>query len=125
MGHNGSESGSDRGSGSCGVAEAPSSSSSSSASQRPEYLRILSAAQYGAVTAPPDEPLQILAGPGSGKTRVLVARVAWLILEHDMNPRDLVVVTFTNKAANEMRQRLHALIGQQRTSQLVLGRCPS
>lgn len=90
---------------------------------RPPYLSRLSEAQYKAVTSPPDEPLQILAGPGSGKTRVLVCRVAWLVLEQNLDPRDLVVVTFTNKAANEMRHRLNALIGQYRTSLLILGKC--
>lgn len=89
--------------------------------ERPSYLSILSQAQYGAVTADPDEPLQILAGPGSGKTRVLVSRVAWLILEKKISPRDMVVVTFTNKAANEMKERLLKLIGKEQTENLVLG----
>lgn len=88
---------------------------------RPSYLSVLSEAQYNAVTADPDEPLQILAGPGSGKTRVLVSRVAWLILENKISPRDMVVVTFTNKAANEMKERLLKLIGKERTDNLVLG----
>jgi DNA helicase-2/ATP-dependent DNA helicase PcrA len=87
----------------------------------PHYLASLSKAQYDAVTAPPNIPLQILAGPGSGKTRVLVARVTWLILANDIRPNHLVVVTFTNKAANEMRQRLHKLIGPERTANLILG----
>lgn len=89
--------------------------------ERPSYLSVLSEAQYNAVTADPDEPLQILAGPGSGKTRVLVSRVAWLILEKKISPRDMVVVTFTNKAANEMKERLLKLIGKERTDNLVLG----
>ncbi|MCO5576836.1 hypothetical protein L7F22_030656 [Adiantum nelumboides] len=89
--------------------------------ERPAYLSILSEAQYNAVTADPDEPLQILAGPGSGKTRVLVSRVAWLILEKKISPRDMVVVTFTNKAANEMKERLLKLIGKERTENLILG----
>lgn len=87
------------------------------------YLTSLSQAQRDAATAHPDVPLQILAGPGSGKTRVLVARVAWLILAHNVAPGDLVVVTFTNKAANEMRQRLVKLIGPERTAALILGGC--
>lgn len=91
----------------------------------PPYLASLSKAQYDAVTAPPNIPLQILAGPGSGKTRVLVARVTWLILANNIRPNDLVVVTFTNKAANEMRQRLHKLIGPERTANLILGGCIS
>lgn len=92
----------------------------------PPYLASLSRAQYKAVTAPPNVPLQILAGPGSGKTRVLVARVTWLILANRVRPNDLVVVTFTNKAANEMRQRLNKLIGPERTANLILGGwCPA
>lgn len=91
-------------------------------SDLPPYLSSLSRAQYDAVTAAPNVPLQILAGPGSGKTRVLVARVAWLILAQEIRPTDLVVVTFTNKASNEMKQRLIKLIGPERTSQLVLGK---
>jgi superfamily I DNA/RNA helicase len=89
----------------------------------PPYLASLSRAQYDAVTASPEIPLQILAGPGSGKTRVLVARVTWLILANGIRPNDLVVVTFTNKAANEMRQRLQKLIGPERTANLILGEC--
>lgn len=86
------------------------------------FLATLSRAQYEAATAPADVPLQILAGPGSGKTRVLVARVAWLIEHEQINPRNLVVVTFTNKAAGEMKKRLFGLIGPYRTANLVLGK---
>lgn len=93
----------------------------SSTAEQPAYLASLSEAQREAVTAPADEPLQILAGPGSGKTRVLVSRVAWLNQHHAINPRDLIVVTFTNKAANEMRVRLTKLIGAHRTSLLAMG----
>lgn len=94
---------------------------SGGSSDMPPYLSSLSKAQYNAVTADPNIPLQILAGPGSGKTRVLVARVAWLILAQKIRPSDLVVVTFTNKASNEMKQRLIKLIGPERTLQLILG----
>lgn len=79
--------------------------------------------QRHAVTSDPATPLQILAGPGSGKTRVLTSRVAWLVsggAGRPIPPPNCVVVTFTNRAASEMRRRLEDLIGAQ-TSQLVLG----
>ncbi|SJX61777.1 related to ATP-dependent DNA helicase [Sporisorium reilianum f. sp. reilianum] len=100
-----------------------SSSSSSSSSSRPVYLQSLSESQYAAATHPPTSCLQILAGPGSGKTRVLTSRVAWLVLDpaNLLKPEDILVVTFTNKAANEMKMRLVKLIGQQRVDNLVIG----
>ena len=74
-----------------------------------------------AVTAPPSIPLQILAGPGSGKTRVLTSRVAYLVQHHAFKPYEIVAVTFTNKAANEMRKRLQGLLGETQAGNLVLG----
>lgn len=64
--------------------------------------------QYAAVTAP-DGPALVLAGAGSGKTRTLTYRVAYLILEQRIDPRDLLLLTFTNKAAREMVDRVMAL----------------
>lgn len=61
--------------------------------------------QLAAVTAP-DGPALVLAGAGSGKTRTLTYRVAYLILERGIDPRDLLLLTFTNKAANEMVHRV-------------------
>ena len=69
----------------------------------------LNPAQKDAVTAPPQHRL-VLAGAGSGKTRVLVHRVAWLIAVEDVSPHSVLAVTFTNKAAAEMRGRLEQLI---------------
>jgi len=71
----------------------------------------LNDAQREAVSAPAGNQL-ILAGAGSGKTRVLVHRIAWLIQVEQVSPYSIMAVTFTNKAAREMRARLDELFGQ-------------
>ena len=73
-------------------------------------LESLNDAQRQAVTAPA-EPTLVIAGAGSGKTRVLVHRAAWLIDVEGISPQSLLAVTFTNKAAAEMRGRIEALLG--------------
>ncbi|GAB4349895.1 MAG: DNA helicase II [Gammaproteobacteria bacterium] len=73
-------------------------------------LDSLNEAQREAVTAPPGQTL-VLAGAGSGKTRVLIHRLAWVIQVERVSPNGILAVTFTNKAAGEMRHRAEALLG--------------
>ncbi|HEJ2441083.1 TPA: UvrD-helicase domain-containing protein [Burkholderia multivorans] len=75
----------------------------------PDLLANLNPEQYAAVTLP-NEPALILAGAGSGKTRVLITRIAWLIQQGYASPATVLAVTFTNKAAREMMARLSAMM---------------
>ena len=70
--------------------------------------------QYAAVTAEPG-PALVLAGAGSGKTRTLTYRVAWLMMEKGLHPDQLLLLTFTNKAAREMIDRVQSLSGSLHT----------
>ena len=64
---------------------------------------------------------RIIAGPGSGKTRVLTSRVEYLIKEKECKPWEMVVITFSNKAARELQDRLAVLLGAKLASQVIAG----
>ncbi|CAK4031585.1 ATP-dependent DNA helicase [Lecanosticta acicola] len=85
-----------------------------------DILHGLNAAQRTAVTSP-SAVLQVLAPPGSGKTKTLTARVAYLIADQHLLPWNIIICTFTVKAANEMKERIKNFVGEELSKQLKLG----
>lgn len=81
-------------------------------SARSPILDSLNEPQHLAVVADPGYPCMVLAGPGSGKTRVLVHRAAYLVREIGVSPSRIIAVTFTNKAAGEMKERINILLDE-------------
>jgi len=85
-----------------------------------DFINKLNPQQRSAVTAA-DGPVLVVAGPGSGKTRVLTQRIAYLIANEGVRPWQILAVTFTNKAAKEMGERVKSILNEQAIEGIMLG----
>lgn len=87
----------------------------------PEFRIKMNAAQSAAVTDAHNAAIRVHAGPGTGKTAVLTARVAHLISNLDVAPQHILTLTFTNRAAREMRKRISSTVGPAKAERVTMG----
>ena len=85
-----------------------------------QILEGLNSEQKSAVSCV-DGPVLIVAGAGSGKTRVLTSRIAYILSEKDLDPARILALTFTKKAASEMKERIALMVGERRARRLYMG----
>lgn len=85
-----------------------------------DLLKDLNDAQRSAVTSPANV-VQVLAPPGSGKTKTLTARVAYHVIHERLQPWNIIVCTFTIKAAKEMKERIRGFVGEKLEAKLIMG----